>query len=152
MTEEKQITDNPTGGNTGNVFAIGQPNEAHREYFTGKSYLNALIVPDKSNTINVTNVTFEPSCINHWHKHTTEQILLVIEGIGWYQEWGKPAQLLQKGDVVVVPIGVKHWHGATAQSWFAHLAIMDVQKAKTEWKEPVSQKDYDKLGANYTDN
>ena len=147
-----EIVADPSRGSAGYIFAIGQPNEAYKQYFTGKSYLNALVVADKNNTINVSNVTFEPSCINHWHKHTTEQILLVTEGTGWYQEWGKPARLLQKGDVVVVPIGVKHWHGASNKSWFAHLSIMDTAKAQTEWLEPVSQKDYEKLGANCTDN
>ena len=133
-------------GSAGYIFALGEPNSPENsKHFSGKSYLNVLVAPDKKNNILVANVTFEPSCRNDWHVHSAEQILLATEGTGWYQEWGKPAQLLQKGDVVVVPAGVKHWHGATAQSRFAHLAIMDVQKAKTEWKEPVSEKEYTQL-------
>lgn len=141
----EEIAKDPSGGNAGHIFGIGDFNEAYKAYFTRKSYLNPLAVPDKSNTISVVNVTFEPSCINNWHRHATEQILLVTEGKGWYQEWGKPAQFLQKGDAVTIPKGVKHWHGATADSWFAHISIMDTAKDKTEWLEPVANEEYEKL-------
>ena len=141
-----EIAADPSHGSAGYIFELGEANPPENsKHFSGKSYLNVLVAPDKKNNILVANVTFEPSCRNDWHVHSAEQILLATEGTGWYQEYGKPAQLLQKGDVVVVPAGVKHWHGATAQSWFAHLAIMDVQKAKTEWKEPVTEKEYTQL-------
>ncbi len=142
-----EIATDLSKGSAGYIFAIGQPNEAYKAYFTGKSYLNPLAMPDKSNTISVVNVTFEPACINNWHRHATEQILLVTEGKGWYQEWGKPAQFLKKGDAITIPKGVKHWHGATADSWFAHISIMDTAKDKTEWLEPVADKEYKKLGS-----
>lgn len=141
----EEIAQDPSGGNAGYIFGIGNFNEAYKAYFSGKSYLNTLAMPDKSNTISVLNVTFEPACRNNWHIHTTEQILLVTEGTGWYQEWGKPAQFLQKGDAVTIPKDVKHWHGATADSWFAHISIMDTVKDKTEWKEAVSDEEYKKL-------
>ena len=105
------------------VFPIGGKNEAFAEYFTGQSYLEML----STEQVVIGNVTFEPSCRNHWHIHHAEkgggQILLVISGEGWYQEWGKPAKKLKAGDVVNIKAGVKHWHGATADSWFQHLAI-----------------------------
>ena len=140
-----EIATDLSKGSAGYIFAIGQPNEAYKAYFTGKSYLNPLAMPDKSNTISVVNVTFKPACINNWHRHATEQILLVTEGKGWYQEWGKEAQLLQPGDVVNILAGEKHWHGATKDSWFSHLAI-DVpgENKSTEWCEPVVE-DYEKL-------
>lgn len=143
----EEIAKDPSSGNAGYIFGIGDFNEAYKAYFTGKSYLNPLAMPDKSNTISVVNVTFEPACINNWHRHATEQILLVTEGKGWYQEWGKPAQFLKKGDAITIPKGVKHWHGATADSWFAHISIMDTAKDKTEWLEPVADKEYKKLGS-----
>ena len=143
----EEIAKDPSSGNAGYIFSIGDFNEAYKAYFTGKSYLNPLAMPDKSNTISVVNVTFEPACINNWHRHATEQILLVTEGKGWYQEWGKPAQFLKKGDAITIPKGVKHWHGATADSWFAHISIMDTAKDKTEWLEPVADKEYKKLGS-----
>lgn len=89
-------------------------------------------------------------CSNHWHIHHAEkgggQILLVISGEGWYQEWGKPAKKLKAGDVVNIKAGVKHWHGATADSWFQHLAIeVPGESSRTQWCEPVADDEYEKL-------
>lgn len=100
--------------------------------------------------VGVRNVTFEPGCRNNWHIHHAKsgsgQILLVTGGRGWYQEWGKPAQELHAGDVVNIPSGVKHWHGAAGDSWFQHLAIeVPGEETKTEWCESVSDEDYGKL-------
>ncbi|MDU8923320.1 cupin domain-containing protein [Pasteurellaceae bacterium LIM206] len=92
------------------LFPIGEYNEAYAQYFTGKSYLAQLAGGDA----NVHNVTFEPGCRNFWHiHHVAGQILICVAGEGWYQEWNKPAQHLKAGDVVTIPAGVKHWHGAT---------------------------------------
>ena len=93
------------------------------------------------------NVTFEPGCRNNWHiHHKGGQILLVTNGRGYYQEWGKPAQELKPGDVVNIPPEVKHWHGAAKDSWFCHLAIeVSAKNAANEWLEPVSDEDYLKL-------
>jgi quercetin dioxygenase-like cupin family protein len=96
------------------------------------------------------NVTFEPSCRNNWHIHHADkgggQMLIVTAGEGWYQEWGKPAQKLKPGDVVHIPAGVKHWHGAVANSWFQHLAIeVPGENCKNEWCEPVDDEAYSKL-------
>lgn len=96
------------------------------------------------------NVTFEPGCRNNWHAHKATkgggQILLCTAGRGWYQEWGKPAQALKEGDVVVIPTGVKHWHGAAKDSWFVHLSIeVPGEGTGNEWLEPVSVEDYEKL-------
>ncbi|WP_373712947.1 cupin domain-containing protein [Streptococcus sp.] len=120
-------------------FPLGEKNEAYAQFFTGQSYLKALAqAPDGH--FGVGNVTFEPGCRNNWHRHLGGyQILLVTGGQGLYQEAGKPAQLLRQGDVVVVADGVKHWHGATADSWFSHVAITAGQ---AEWLEEVSDQDY----------
>ena len=72
-------------------------------------------------------------------------MLLVTAGEGWYQEWGKPAIRLKAGDVVHIPAGVKHWHGASADAWFQHLAVeVPGENGRTEWCEPVSDEEYDK--------
>ena len=76
-----------------------------------------------------------------WHSHKVGQVLLVTGGEGWYQEEGKLAQLLKTGDVVNIPPNVKHWHGATKESWFVHLAMTP---GETEWLEPVLDKWYTK--------
>ena len=121
------------------IFPLGEKNEAYAQFFTGQSYLKALAqAPDGH--FGVGNVTFEPGCRNNWHRHLGGyQILLVTGGQGLYQEAGKPAQLLRQGDVVVIADSVTHWHGATADSWFSHVAITAGQ---AEWLEEVSDQDY----------
>ena len=125
------------------LFPRGEKNEAFKEYFVGQSYLNMLTTTG----VAIGNVTFEPGCRNNWHiHHKGEQILLVTNGRGYYQEWGKPAQELKPGDVVNIPPEVKHWHGAAKDSWFCHLAIeVPANDASNEWLEPVSDEDYLKL-------
>lgn len=128
---------------TNGVFPVGDKNDAYAQYFIGQSYLNSLVSPEDNIDFGVGNVTFEPGCRNDWHiHHDGFQILLVTGGEGWYQEWGKPAQLLKQGDVVVIKEDVKHWHGATKDSWFSHVAIT---KGTSEWLEKVTDEEYDKL-------
>ena len=101
-------------------FPEGLPNQLYQKYFTGQSYLATLKEDDPT----LSNVTFEPGCRNHWHiHHDVQQILICVAGEGLYQEWGKPAQLLQPGAVITIPSGVKHWHGATCDSWFQHVVL-----------------------------
>lgn len=128
------------------LFPIGAPNTGFAQYFTGQSWL----APVSTEQIHAFNVTFEPGCRNNWHiHHATKgggQVLICIAGRGWYQEWGKPARELHPGDVVNIPAGVKHWHGAAADSWFAHLAVeVDGEQTSNEWLERVSDEDYAKL-------
>ena len=98
----------------------------------------------------VGNVTFEPGCRNFWHIHHAKsgggQILICTAGKGYYQEWGKEAVVLNPGDVINIPAGVKHWHGATKDSWFQHLAIeVPGEETRNEWCEEVSDEEYNKL-------
>lgn len=98
------------------VFPIGAPNDAFAKYFVGQSYL----APLSTAQVGIYNVTFEPGCRNNWHIHHAKsgggQILVCVAGCGYYQEWGKPAQELHPGDVVNIPVGVRHWHGAAPDS------------------------------------
>lgn len=128
------------------VFSVGEPNDAYAKYFVGQSYLNML----STEQVVVGNVTFEPGCHNNWHIHRADkgggQMLLVTAGEGWYQEWGQKPVKLHLGSVVHIPTGVKHWHGATADSWFQHLAIeVPEENCSNEWCEPVSDDAYTKL-------
>lgn len=127
-------------------FPLGEKNEAYAEYFIGQSYLSVLTMEG----IPAFNVTFEPGCRNNWHiHHKGGQILFCTAGTGWYQEEGKPARSLQAGDVVNIPAGVNHWHGASKDSWFAHIAIsLPAEGATTEWRDPVTDEEYDKLKQN----
>lgn len=137
-------SDAPHGG----VFGMGAENTAFAKYFIGKSYLKPLTDPKQ--TVFMANVTFEPGCRNHWHTHHADkgggQVLLCVEGKGWYQEWEKPAQELHEGDVVTIPANVKHWHGAAKDSWFSHIAVeVPGTNTQTEWLEQVSDEEYAKL-------
>lgn len=112
--------------NHGGVFGMGEPNTAFAQYFIGNSYLKPLNNPKECNVF-LANVTFEPKCRNNWHIHKSGkgggQILICVEGEGWYQEEGKPVQSLKVGDIVTIPANVKHWHGAKKDSWFSHIAV-----------------------------
>ncbi|MCI1986605.1 MAG: cupin domain-containing protein [Lactobacillus sp.] len=133
------MTAQPT---TTGPFALGDKNTAYAQYFVGQSYLKALVA-DPAINVGVSNVTFEPGCRNNWHiHHDGFQLLLVTAGSGWYQEAGQPARKLHAGDVVITHDGVKHWHGATADSWFTHIAIT---AGTPEWLEPVSDAHYQAL-------
>ena len=125
------------------VFPIGEPNDAFARYFIGQSYL----APVSTEQVGVFNVTFEPGCRNNWHIHHAKsgggQILVCVAGRGYYQEWGKPAQELRPGDVVNIPVGVKHWHGAAPDSWFSHLAVeVPGDETSNEWLEAVDNTVY----------
>ena len=128
------------------IFPIGEPNTAYAKYFTGNSYL----APVSREQVNISNVTFEPGCRNNWHiHHATQgggQMLIGVAGRGWYQEEGKPAVEILPGTVIHIPAGVKHWHGAAHDSWFAHLAFeIAGENASNEWLEPVTDAEYNKL-------
>ncbi len=145
-TEETEAADEKAKFEQEMIFPIGKPNDAYAQYFIGQSYL----APVSSEQVGINNVTFEPGCRNNWHIHHAKkgggQLLVCVAGIGWYQEWGKPARLLRPGDVINIPAEVKHWHGATADSWFAHLAIeVPGEKTSNEWLEPVTDEEYNKL-------
>ncbi len=133
----------------GGAFGLGEPNDAFARYFVGQSYLKQVSAP--GDYLPVFNVTFEPGCRNNWHIHHASQgggqVLICVDGHGWYQEEGKPARALKPGDVVEIPANVKHWHGAAADSWFSHLAFeYPGVNASNEWCEPVSDEAYAALG------
>ncbi len=125
------------------LFGLGAPNTGFAQYFIGNSYLKPLV----SEGLGVYNVTFEPKCRNNWHiHHKGGQILLCTDGEGWYQEEGKPAIRLEPGTVIYIAPEVKHWHGASKNSWFTHVAIeIPAEGASNEWCEPVNDEVYNKL-------
>lgn len=133
----------------GGVFGIGEPNTAFAKYFKGNSYLKPLTKPGES-AVFLANVTFEPGCRNNWHIHHASknggQILICVDGEGWYQEEGKAAKSLKVGDIVVIPANVKHWHGAKKNSWFSHIAIeVPGENTQTEWCEEITDEEYNKI-------
>ena len=128
------------------MFPIGKPNDAYAKYFVGQSYLAAI----STEQVVFYNVTFEPKCRNNWHIHHAAkgggQMLVAVGGRGYYQEWGKAPVEMKPGDVIHIPAGVKHWHGAAPDSWFSHLAFeIAGENTSNEWLEPVSDEEYAKL-------
>lgn len=120
--------------------------ETISQFFTGQVWLNILVERENEWNCPIGNVTFEPGCINNWHKHPGGQILLVTEGRGWYQEWDKEAREIKAGDVVMIPSNTKHWHGAAKDSWLVHISIeTNIAAGSAEWLEAVSVDEYSKL-------
>lgn len=116
---------------------------APAEYFTGTAWVKMLVTADDTFNTSVANVTFEPGARNNWHTHPGGQILIITDGVGYYQEKGKPVQLLHKGDVIKILPGVVHWHGASPDSEMTHLAInTNTQKGIVEWVQKVTDEEY----------
>lgn len=127
--------------NNGSIFPLG--NKVDSKNFVGNAYLQLLTERDKNSDYVIGSVTFEPGARNNWHSHPKGQILLVTEGEGLYQERGKPARRIKKGDVVNIPENTEHWHGATAESKMVHIVITNYQgDTNGIWLEPVSEEDY----------
>lgn len=126
------------------IWPKGELNTAYAKYFIGDSYLASMDAQHGGPV----NVTFEPRCRNNWHiHHNCVQILICVAGRGWYQEEGKEAVEMLPGSVIAIPAEAKHWHGAAKDSWFQHLTYTANagENATTEWLEPVTDSEYDKL-------
>ncbi len=136
VRNQKAMNQNPS------PFPVGRENTGFAQYFSGKSWL-ASLTSNKELGVPVYNVTFEPGCRNNWHKHTGGQMLIAVGGVGYYQERGQTAKKLLPGDIVEIPCDVEHWHGASSESWFSHLAVeCNPATNKNTWLEPVSDDDY----------
>ena len=115
------------------------------ENFTGSVRIDPLFRPNAPSRTSGSLVTFEPGARTAWHKHSLGQTLVVTTGAGWVQEWGGEKREIKPGDVVWIPAGVKHWHGATATNGMSHIAISEQLDGKgAEWMEKVSDEQYRK--------
>ena len=116
---------------------------APKEYFSSKAWIKPLVVPDDHTDVTVSDVLFEPGCRNNWHVHPSNQILIVKEGVCYYQEEGKPIQKIEKDGVINILPGIKHWHGASPDRQMIHLAInINSEKGTVSWLEPVTDEQY----------
>ncbi|MGI5990381.1 MAG: cupin domain-containing protein [Lachnospiraceae bacterium] len=122
------------------TFAPGVPVDG----FYQKAFINMLLGPGHPSGSSIGVVTMEPGAHNNWHTHYGWQILMVTDGEGFYQEKGKKAKHLKKGDVVVVQPGVMHWHGAAPDHWFAHIAAVVGNDGYTNVGEPLPKDEYEK--------
>ena len=112
-------------------------------YFTGDAFLQPLLPRNANNDFVIANVSFEAGARTNWHTHPRGQVLIVIDGNGFYQEKGSAAQPITKGDVINIPENVEHWHGASADSKMEHIAITNfVGEQNVVWLQPVSDAEY----------
>jgi quercetin dioxygenase-like cupin family protein len=129
---------------TPEIFPKGQP--LPKEWFTGDAFLTPLVAKDHNNDFTTGSVTFDPRARTNWHTHPRGQVLLVIEGDGYYQEKGKSAQTIKKGDVVIIPENLEHWHGASANSKMVHIAITNFKEdVQVTWLKPVTDEEYNSV-------
>lgn len=121
---------------------FSQGDSANPDYFTGNAWIELLVNENEFNSV-IGNVTFEAGARNNWHTHPGGQIFIVTDGTGYYQEKGKPIQLITRGDVVKIPADVKHWHGASVDSALTHIAITaSTPKGAVDWLERVTDEEY----------
>ena len=122
------------------IFPKGDKIES--DNFEGTAWLLSLVESDSTNHTAVGSVTFEPGARTNWHLHPDGQIILAIEGVGYYQELGSPKIIIRKGDVVSCPPDIPHWHGASADKAFVQIAITSRLKGPTVWMNPVTDEEY----------
>ncbi len=138
-------TASPPGGQTITITRSGsQPStEGPAEHFTGSARIDPLFSANALSHTSGGSVTFERGARTAWHSHPLGQTLIVTSGRGWIQQWGGQIEEFTQGDVVSIPPGVKHWHGATANTSVTHVAIQESLNGKTvEWMEKVSDQQY----------
>ena len=113
------------------------------ENFTGDAWIDSRFEAASPGRVRGASVTFEPGARTAWHRHPLGQTLIVVSGVGWVQHWEGPVQEIRAGDVVWIPPGVKHWHGATIGNGMSHIAISEALDDTTvEWLEQVTQEQY----------
>jgi quercetin dioxygenase-like cupin family protein len=113
------------------------------EYFTGVVKVTPLVQGEEPSCLQCAAVSFNPGARSAWHSHPKGQLLVVTDGSGLIQEWGKPVRRIKKGDVIWTPPGVKHWHGADQKNNMTHTAIQESLNGKVvEWMEKVTDEQY----------
>lgn len=131
----------PATGPLSGPFPKGERGPA--DWFTGVVYVHTLVKNDDTFNCASSNVTFTPGARSHWHKHAAGQILLVTEGLGYYQEKGQPIRLLRKGEVVQAQPGVEHWHGASPKQAMTHISLnVNTEKGLVDWGRAVTDQEY----------
>ena len=126
------------------IFPKGE--RAPADYFIGTVWVKMILPNDPALNCQIGNVVFEPGARNNWHTHPGGQILIVTDGIGYYQEKGKPIQLIRKGDIVNIPPDVEHWHGASPASEMTHIAVnTNTQSGIVVWLQRVTDEEYNSL-------
>ena len=115
------------------------------EWFSGDVYIDAVAAPPSPARVQANLVHFTPGARTAWHTHPLGQTLIVTHGRGWLQEEGRDIREMNVGDIVWIPEGVKHWHGATPENAMTHIAIAEsLNGSPVEWMEKVTDAQYQK--------
>ena len=115
------------------------------DWFTGTVRIDPLFQPNAPARTSGASVTFEPGARTAWHTHPLGQTLIVTAGCGWVQWEGGPVEEIHPGDVISIPPGEKHWHGATPTTAMTHIAIQEALDGKpVDWLEKVTDEQYRK--------
>ncbi len=124
------------------IFGPGRPIESPN--FTGHVWVERMLtIEDEDQAVPIGNVTFPPKSRSNWHHHSAGQTLLILDGVGYYQQEGEAIQVLRKGDKVQCPPNVKHWHGAANSHWFVQLALTkEHPDGRVIWGETVTEEQY----------
>ena len=117
--------------------------------YLGEAWLNPLIRSDELISYNLTKATFKANSTLNWHKHTDQQVLIVISGKGYYQEKGKQPIVIKEGDILKSSANTEHWHSSSKDMDVTYLAIY---KGETEWTEVLSQEAYDEVSLQLSGN
>ena len=129
-----------TGSQNPIIFAKGE--KITNDNFIGTVWLNNLVQADSLNQDAVGSVTFEPGARTKWHMHPSGQIILALDGVGYYQEKGQSKVILRKGDVIKCSPNIAHWHGASPDMPFIQVAITSRQNGPTVWLQAVKEEEY----------
>jgi quercetin dioxygenase-like cupin family protein len=142
---ENKSSNSKTELNT--IFSKGELGPA--ENFTGKAWHTALVASDTVYNTLVGNVFFEPGARSNWHIHPAGQILIITDGVGYYQEKGQSRRTLRKGDVIKCPPNVEHWHGASSDTGMQQLYILPkTEKGIVQWLQAVRDEEYTNAAKN----
>lgn len=114
--------------------------KAPNTHYIGEAWLNGLVRADADLSYNITKATFRANSTLDWHRHTTPQVLIIVEGEGYYQERGKDPVTMKVGDVITCPKETEHWHASSKDRDVTYLAIYS---GETVWTEVLTQEDYD---------
>lgn len=122
------------------IFPRGE--KSTTDNHVGAVWLNELSPADSTFQYSVAMATFEKGAYLDWHLHPAGQLLLFTDGVGYYQERGKPRRTVRKGEIIKCQHGVEHWHGATPTSSLTYIATTPTQKGKTVWFKRVTAAEY----------
>ncbi|MEJ4089141.1 cupin domain-containing protein [Galbibacter orientalis] len=116
--------------------------KAPNTHYIGEAWLNAIIHDDTELGYNITKATFKANSTLDWHKHSSAQVLIIVDGEAYYQERGKEAVILKEGDLIKCEKNIEHWHSSSKDSDVTYLAFYSGEQPTT-WTEVVTQDYYD---------